>query len=112
IAYTIEAALKSKLVTRVILSTEDPEIANIAQKYGAEVPFLRPVHLATDTSNAIDTYRYTCKRLEQQENLDITEFMILQPTSPFRTSDHIDQAIALFRDKKADSVISYCQENH
>lgn len=112
ISYTIEAALNSKYISRVILSTDDVEIANVARQYGAEVPFMRPRHLATDMAKAIDVYKYTCGRLEKEENVDISEFVILQPTSPLRTSDHIDQAIELYKNKKADSVISYCPEHH
>jgi N-acylneuraminate cytidylyltransferase/CMP-N,N'-diacetyllegionaminic acid synthase len=112
IAYTIEAALKSKYITRVILSTDDLEIANVARQYGAEVPFLRPSHLAADTAKAIDAYKYTYERLEKEENIEISEFVILQPTSPFRTAKYIDEAIDLYFDRKADSVISYCPEHH
>lgn len=112
IAYTIESALKAKNITRVIFSTDDVEIAKVAKEYGAEVPFLRPSHLASDSANAIDAYRYTYERLEKEENIGISEFVILQPTSPFRTVNHIDQAIDLFKIKKADSVISYCPEHH
>jgi CMP-N,N'-diacetyllegionaminic acid synthase len=112
IAYTIEAALKSKEVSRVILSTDDIQIANISKEFGAEVPFMRPVELATDTAMAVDTYKYTCQRLEKEENIRINEFIILQPTSPFRTAVHIDEAVELFKKNKADSVISYCKENH
>lgn len=112
IAYTIEAALESKNISRVILSTDDVKIAEVGRKYGAEVPFLRPDHLATDSAKAIDTYKYTFERLEKEENIKISEFVILQPTSPFRTSNHIDEAIDLYKNKKADSVISFCPEHH
>lgn len=112
IAYTIEAALKSKYITRLILSTDDVKIAKIAKQYGAEVPFMRPSHLATDNAKAIDAYKYTCERLEGEENIEISEFMVLQPTSPFRTAKHIDEAVDLYKNKKADSVIGYCQEHH
>jgi N-acylneuraminate cytidylyltransferase/CMP-N,N'-diacetyllegionaminic acid synthase len=112
IAYTIEAALKSKYITRVILSTDDVEIADVARQYGAEVPFMRPSHLASDSAKAIDAYKYTYERLEKEENIEISEFVILQPTSPFRIAKHIDEAIDLYKDKKADSVISYCLEHH
>lgn len=112
IAYTIEAALISKYITRVILSTDDMEIAKVAKHYGAEVPFMRPIDLATDTAKAIDAYKYTYERIEKEENIEISEFVILQPTSPFRTAKHIDEAIDLYKDKKADSVISYCPEHH
>lgn len=112
IAYTIESALESNSVSRVILSTDDLEIANIAKKYGAEVPFMRPFELATDTAKSIDVYKYTCDRLELEGCPKIEEFMVLQPTSPLRTARHIDEAYSLYQQKNADSVISYCQEHH
>ena len=112
IAYTIEAALKSSLITRVIVSTEDKAISDIAFEYGAEVPFMRPPSLATDISLSIDTYEYTITKLEQDEKIKIDEFVVLQPTSPLRTHKDIDQAINLYKEKKAYSVISFCQEHH
>ncbi|MDF2447539.1 MAG: acylneuraminate cytidylyltransferase family protein [Bacteroidota bacterium] len=112
IAYTIEAALTSKVVTRLIVSTDDITIADISQKYGAEVPFIRPNHLATDTAKSIDVYKYTLERLEKEGLLKIEEFMVLQPTSPLRTAKHIDEAFELYKQKDADSVVSYCQEHH
>ena len=112
IAYTIEAALDSKTITKVLVSTDDAEIADVALKYGAEVPFMRPEHLATDTAKSIDVLTYTCERLEREGHSSIEEFMVLQPTSPLRQAKHIDEAFNLYRDKNADSVVSYCQENH
>jgi len=112
IAYTIEAALNSKKITRVIVSTDDTEIAVVSMKYGAEVPFMRPDDLATDTARSVDAYNYTIQRLEREEDISVKEIIVLQPTSPFRTSQHIDEAIELYLEKKADSVISYCQEQH
>lgn len=112
IAYTIEAALKSKYITRVIVSTDDMEIVKVAKQYGAEVPFIRPSELASDTAKAIDTYQFVCNRLEVEEKFKITNFIVLQPTSPFRTEQHIDSAVDLFKKRKADSVISFCKENH
>ncbi len=112
IAYTIEAAIKSKNISRVIVSTDCPEIAEIAVQYGAENPFLRPSYLATDNSLAVDTYLYTIQELEKKEGIGINEIAILLPTAPLRNSDDIDSAIKLFYEKNADSVISYCQEFH
>ena len=112
IAYTIEAALKSSLITRVIVSTEDKAISEIALEHGAEIPFMRPSSLATDTSLSIDTYEYTITKLEQNERAKIDEFVVLQPTSPLRTHKDIDQAINLYKEKKAYSVISFCKEHH
>ncbi|WP_333601469.1 acylneuraminate cytidylyltransferase family protein [Flavobacterium sp.] len=112
IAYTIEAALQSKYISRVIVSTDSVEIAATAKKYGASVPFLRPEHLATDEAKAIDTYLYTVDAIEKEENSTIEEIVVLLPTSPLRNTKDIDAACELFKEKAADSVISYTREAH
>ena len=112
IAYTIEAAKQSKYIDRVIVSTDDQNIADIALQYGAEVPFLRPDFLASDTAQAVDNYIYTIERLSKEWNTPIEEFVVLQPTSPLRIVEDIDGAIEMFMEKKADSVISYTPETH
>ena len=112
IAYTIEAAMAAKKISRIIVSTDSRQIAKVAMDYGAESPFLRPKHLATDTALSIDIYDYTLSEIEKQEAVKIEKFMVLQPTSPLRTAEDIDNAIELFNTKSADSVISYCQEYH
>lgn len=112
IVHTIECALKSNSITRVVISTDSTEIANISLKYGAEVPFLRPDYLATDNAKAIDNYKYTIRRLSEIYNEEIDSFVVLQPTSPLRIPQDIDNAISLFNNKNADSVISYTEEAH
>lgn len=112
IAYTIEAAKQSKYIDRVIVSTDDQNIADVALEYGAEVPFLRPEFLASDTAMAIDNYIYTIERLSKEWDVSIDEFVVLQPTSPLRLAEDIDGAIDMFLEKKADSVISYTKEAH
>ena len=112
VAYAIEAALKSNSINRVIISTDDDEIANVAVKYGAELPFMRPSYLASDTALAIDNYIYTIGRLEEEGKDQIDEFVVLQPTSPLRIAEDIDGAVDMFLKKEADSVISYCPEAH
>lgn len=112
IAYTIEAALKSEKVDRVIVSTDCDKIAKIALQYGVEIPFMRPDFLATDTATSLDVYKYTFEKLETEEGIAINNFIVLQPTSPLRTSKHIDEAITLFENKKAISVIGFCKEDH
>ena len=112
IAYTIDAALNSKEISRVIVSTDDAEIAEISKNYGAEIPFMRPDFLANDNAKSIDVYNYTIERLETDENTNINEIVVLQPTSPLRTSQHIDEAIEIYLEKNADSIISYCKEDH
>ena len=112
IAYAVEEALKAKHIDRVIISTDDEEIARIAVQYGAELPFMRPAELASDTAMAVDNYIYTIGRIEKESGTPIETFVVLQPTSPLRIAEDIDGAIELFEKKDADSVISYCQEAH
>ncbi|EMH6404191.1 acylneuraminate cytidylyltransferase family protein [Providencia rettgeri] len=112
IAYTIEAALNSKYITDVVISTDDQEIYDIALSYGAKDTFLRPKELAEDSSLAIDNYIYTIQRLEKEYNYNLDSFIVLQPTSPLRSTEDIDNSICLFTENKADSVISFCEEHH
>lgn len=112
IAHTIKAALASKYIDKVVVSTDAQEIYDIAQKYGAHPSFLRPEYLASDDARAIDAYTYTLDRLKSEYDIFADNVVILQPTSPLRTSSDIDEAIDLFLEKKADSVISYTEELH
>ena len=105
IAYTIEASSAARHLTRTIVSTDDEEIATIAKEHGGDVPFLRPAHLAEDESKSIDVIQDLLSTLVAQgETYDYV--MILQPTSPFRTSEDIDSAIQIAVDQDADSVMS------
>lgn len=112
ISYTIKAAKKSEFITRVIVSTDSEKIADVARKYGAEVPFLRPAELATDDAKAIDVYLYTIERLNLENDEQINEFLVLLPTSPLRNYMDIDQAIKIFKKKNADSVISVTETEY
>lgn len=112
IAHTIKAALDSQYITSVIVSTDSEEIYQIAVQHGADRSFLRPAELAQDDSLAVDTYLYTIERLSAERKEDISEVVILQPTSPLRNTEDIDGAIKLFKEKNADSVIAYTQEHH
>tara|TARA_B100000795_G_scaffold267342_1_gene251981 strand:- start:1123 stop:1815 length:693 start_codon:yes stop_codon:yes gene_type:complete len=106
ICHTISAALKAKSITRVIVSTDDINIASIAEGCGAEVPFMRPDELASDNSLVIDSYLYTIDRLATEGNIKIDSFIALLPTAPLRLANDIDGAIEVFNTKEADSVIS------
>jgi len=106
IAYSIEAAQASQSIDRIIISTDDSKIVEVTERYKVEIPFMRPKELAEDNSLGIDTYIYTIDRLNVEFNNAITEFAVLLPTTPFRTANDIDNAVKLFRQKKADSVIS------
>lgn len=112
IGYTIEAAQQSNLITDIILSTDDREIAEIAASFGADVPFLRPDHLAGDNCSAIDAYIYTIDKLNTEFGYSISDFIVLQPTSPLRSSYDITEAVNLFKTKDADSVISVQKAVH
>jgi CMP-N,N'-diacetyllegionaminic acid synthase len=106
IAHTIEEALKSNLDS-VIVSTEDDEIADTALRYGALVPFKRPMELALDTSNSIDVAIHGLKEMERLQNKTYEAVMYLQPTTPFRSSQDINDSIDLLHNnEKVDSVIS------
>jgi len=112
IAHTILCAQRAKSINQIIISTDSKIIADICLEYGADVPFLRPEHLSTDQSHAIDAYIYTIEQLEKQLNNAIDNFIVLQPTSPLRRPEDIDKAIELFFKMSADSVISYTKEHH
>jgi len=109
IAYTIETALKSKLISRVIVTTDCPIIAKISKKYGAEVPFLRPKKLTTQKSGKLEVCKHVINFLSKKEGSNIFSFIVLQPTSPLRLTADIDKAIKIFRKNKADSVVSFCK---
>jgi len=113
IAYTISAALRSGVFSRVIVSTECKEIADIAAHYGAEVPFLRPAEYAADLSPDIDWIRYTLRRLADEGDQSRC-FSILRPTSPFRKAQTIQRALVQFiENPDADSLraVELCQQH-
>lgn len=111
IAWTIEAALKAENIHKVIVSTDDEEIATIAKKYGAEVPFLRPAELSSDTASSADVVAH-CLHFLKEQGEDFNYFVLLQPTSPLRSAEDIDLAIQLAIDKNADSVTSVTTCEH
>jgi len=112
IAWTIEAAIGSGIFDRVVVSTDDQQIAKVATQYGAEVPFLRPAGLATDTTPTIDVLIHAIQELSVNDRIRWSHLACLQPTSPLRTADNIRQAAELLEAKSADAVISVCQTEH
>jgi YrbI family 3-deoxy-D-manno-octulosonate 8-phosphate phosphatase len=105
IAYSITAALQSRLVSRTIVSTDDEEIARIAQAYGAEAPFLRPLEYALDDSTDFPVFTHTLSWLKENERYQPDIVVQLRPTSPIRPPDCVDQAVQLLLDHpEADSV--------
>ncbi len=109
IAWSIKAAFFSKFIDRVIVSTEDHEIATVAKKNGASVPFLRPNGLAQDNSTSIDVVIHTLDTLEEHgESYDFV--LLLEPTSPLRKKDDIDNAVRnLIDDDNFDAIVSLGQ---
>lgn len=105
IAYTIAAARESD-ISRVVVSTDSKEVAEIAVDYGAEVPSLRPAELARGDSVIEDALAYTLQSLCDEERYRPDSIILLQPTSPLRTGDHINRALKLLEHSDADSVVS------
>lgn len=112
IAYTCEAALAARRLDRVIISTDDAEIAGVAQALGAEVPFLRPEALAADTVPMIDVLRHAVRSLEDRDGYRADIVVLLQPTSPLRQARHIDETVDLLLRTGADSVVSVVEVPH
>lgn len=106
LAYTAEAALASKRLTRLVLSTEDKDIAQVGHQCGLEVPFLRPPELARDETPTLPVLQDVVRKLEAAGELYDAVF-ILQPTNPLRRTEDIDGAIELLERTDADSVISF-----
>ncbi len=106
IAWTILGALKSKHLDRVIVSTDDKEIAKVAKKYGAEVPFLRPDELTIPTIGIEPTLKHAYEWLLGNENYKADALAMLMPTAPLRQTRHIDEAIEIFKKTGADSVVA------
>ena len=105
IAWTIEAALGSKYIDRVVVSTDSKDIAKISRDYGADVPFKRPNEFATDSASSVDVVINTLNSLNRTgEEYDY--IILLQPTSPLRTTYDIDKAIMLLQAGKINAVIS------
>lgn len=97
--YSIEAAKKSSQIDRVVVTSDDPAILDFARQCGV-VALQRPEHLATDSASSLDVIRHVF-----ETEKDHADFILLQPTSPLRTSAHINESIALYRSEKAGSVI-------
>lgn len=98
IAYSIMAGLQSKSVTRVVVSTDDEEIAEIARQYGAEVPFMRPAALAQDETTDFPVFKQALEWLDENESYRPEIIVQLRPTSPLRPPDCLDKAVRLLQE--------------
>jgi len=110
IAYSIETARASKLIERVVVSTDDAEIAAIARRYGADVPFMRPAELAQDDSPEWLTWQHAVRTLQVAEiGASIDAFVCVSPTSPLRAVEDVDACIAMLLNSDADLVMTICR---
>lgn len=110
IAYSIETALAAKgLFHRVLVSTDDAEIAEVSKRCGAEVPFLRPAELANDKAPMIPVIQHAIRYAEADERMRYDWVCLLQPTEPFRTVEDVEKVLALAQAGGCDSVISVVQ---
>lgn len=112
IAHTADAARASRHLTRVIVSTDDTEIAAASRALGLDVPFLRPVGLAGDDTPMVEVLVDLLATLERRETYRPDILVLLQPTSPFRRAEHIDGAIDLLTATGADSVVTVMDVPH
>lgn len=110
-AYTIEAALNSKLFDCVHVSTDSAQYASIAKQYGADVPFLRDKELADSKASTWDALRDVIQKYKEAGR-EFDAVTLLQPTSPLRSAADIREAHCIFQEKNADSVVSVCQMEH
>ncbi len=106
IAWSIESGLKSEYIDKVIVSSDDDEILSVSKKYKSDT-IVRPSELASDTATTFDAIKHAIDNTEKYDYV-----VLLQPTSPLRSDKHIDSAIELLFEKKADSVVSVCEMEH
>ena len=106
ISWSIEAALKSKYISKVVVSSDDEEILNISSNFGADI-IKRPYELANDTATTFDAIKHTINNLEKYDYI-----VLLQPTSPLRNENQIDEAIELLEEKQADAIVSVSEMDH
>ena len=111
IAWTIAAAKEASVIDRIVVSTDDEGIAEVARRSGAEVPFIRPVELAGDTAPAEAVIKHAVEELDAQ-NWRADVVVYLQPTSPFRSASAIARAVELIGGNACDTVVSVVRVPH
>ena len=109
LAHIFDAAKNSGVFDRIIVSTDDEKIAQVAKKCGAEVPFIRPARLAQDKTPTLPVIQHAVNYLKENENYNPDYVMILQPTVPLTQSRHLKEAVELILNKKADTVLSVAE---
>jgi len=107
--YTVAEAKKSRYITRIVVSTESAKIAEVARRSGAEIPCLRPRSLSQDASKATDAVLHMLTYLKKTEEYVPDYIILLQATSPLRTTADIDGAFSTMQRRKADAIVSVCR---
>lgn len=105
IAYKVIAAQKCKFEKRIIISTDDEEIAAIGKEYGGEVPFMRPAELATDTASSMDVISHAVSWVEEHDQQKYDYICMLEPSSPFASYKDFDAALELIESYSADTLL-------
>jgi len=113
IQYTLDAAMQSQALTQIVVSTDDPVVADIARRAGVAV-VERPANIAGDTSPVIDAVRHAVQVLQQRGQPALQGIVLLQPTAPLRTAGDIDASVQLFLKGGLNPVcsVSQCEDNH
>ncbi|WP_298421553.1 acylneuraminate cytidylyltransferase family protein [uncultured Kordia sp.] len=111
IQYSIDAALESKYINEVVVTTDDEEIIAISKSLGANVPFVRPKHLAEDATPTLPVIQHVISYFET-EGKHFDAICLLQPTSPFRPTGFLEKALETFKEKQTDSLVSVLEVPH
>jgi len=112
IAWSIEVAKACSVIDKIVVSTDDENIADVTKTYGAEMPFMRPAELASDTASTIGVLFHAVDWFEKNENYQPAHILLLQPTSPLRTVVDIEGVIQTLKEKNARAVVSVCKTDH
>jgi len=112
IAYTIETAQKCKMLDRTVVSTDDDEIAHVAKKYGGDVPFMRQNDLSLDDTPMIPVLQHAVSFIEKREKVHVDVVVLLDPTSPFRRVEDIEECLQKLEHNNVDSVVTICEVEH
>jgi CMP-N,N'-diacetyllegionaminic acid synthase len=106
IAYSIEQALKTDFIDRIVVSTDDENIAEISRNFGAETPFIRPANLATDEASTLDVLLHSIEWCKKNENLHYDIVLLLHANTPLRDKNDIRKCVEILVDQNADNVFS------
>jgi len=112
VSWTWAAARTVPAVERLVVSTDDPEVAALAREAGVDVPFVRPSHLASDTASVFAVAEHALGWLKDAEGYEPDVVLLLQPTSPLRTAQDIESAIVVMDRQRASAVVSVCEMEH